>query len=245
MATEILDVNTYFGPTPTHRADGSPQALVSTLEKHSVQWCLTLSTYGVYHSDKSGNQETMNACANFERVIPVATINPLEYYGDQSGLGDLAAQPFEMFRFFPQVQGWPLEFAPFTAVVQQLARTRPVPLMISVRKPGDISLLARLLSGYESSVILEGVGPNTLAESISVLRNEKTFYLETHALRNPDSLSVIRDTIGIDRVLFGSGAPGKSLAASLRSIQHSGLTPEEQIAVLGGNAHSLWHGTGG
>jgi hypothetical protein len=241
MAIEILDVNTYFGPTPTERADSSAQTLVTTLVQNEVQWALTLSTYGVLHSDRTGNIETMNACANFDRLIPVATLNPLDFYGRAGHVEDLAGMPFELFRFFPHRQGWPLSFAPFADIVQRLSSVKSVPLMISVNNPGDITSLVRVLEGYPNAVILAGVAPYTLAECVSVMRTNPQFYLETHSLRSPDALTMLRDTIGISRVLFGSSAPGKSMAVALRFVKRSDLSTDDQLAVLGGNAQSLWH----
>jgi hypothetical protein len=243
MAIEILDVNTYFGPTPTERADASAQTLVSTLVQNEVQWCLTLSTFGVLHSDSAGNIDTMNACANYDRLIPVATLNPLYFFGKEGQVEELASLPFEMFRFFPHRQGWPISFAPFADIIKRLSAAKSVPLMISIRTPGDISALARTLDGYSQAVILAGVAPDTLAECISVMKSEPLFHVETHGLRSPDALTLLRDTVGIQRVLFGSSAPGKSMAAALRAVKRSDLSTEEQLAVLGGNAHSLWHGT--
>jgi len=243
MAIEILDVNTYFGPTPTERADASAQSLVSTLQKNEVQWCLTLSTYGVLHGDRAGNIETMTACSNFDRLIPVATINPMDFFGREGQVEELANLPFEMFRFFPHRQGWPMSFSPFADIVKRLSAAKSVPLMISVKKPGDIGSLERVLDGYAQAVILAGVAPDTLAECISVMKNQPHFYVETHALRSPDALTVLRDTIGIKRVLFGSSAPGESMAAALRFVKRSELSTDDQLAVLGGNAQALWHGS--
>ena len=102
--------------------------------------------------------------------------------------------------------------------------------------------LARAVADYPHTVVLEGVSRETLAETIMVLRDVPRLYLETHALRMPDALRLLRDADSIDRVLFGSDAPGMSLGAALRYVQGSDLTAEEQAAVLGGNAQKIWHG---
>ena len=64
------------------------------------------------------------------------------------------------------------------------------------------------------------------------MRVHANLYVETHALLAPYALPLLRDTVGIGRVLFGSDAPGLSLAAALRYVRASGLSEADQTAVL-------------
>jgi predicted TIM-barrel fold metal-dependent hydrolase len=98
-----------------------------------------------------------------------------------------------------------------------------------------------VLEDYPGAVILAGVNRYTLAEAVSVMRSREKWYLETHALKVMDAIAAVRDAVGIDRILFGSEAPGSSLAAAVRYIRSSILSEAEQAAVLGGNAMKIWH----
>jgi predicted TIM-barrel fold metal-dependent hydrolase len=239
---EITDVNTLFGAYPAQHPDSNAESLVAAMGSQGVAYCLTLSTYGLFFRDVDGNAETMRACRSHDHLIPVATLNPATYWGQSDLIENITSQPFEMFRFFPQAQGWPLDFAPFAEILSRLAALPRMPIMVSVRQPGDITTLARVAANYPHPVILAGVSQPTLAEAITVLRANPKFYLETHSLAGPDALVLLRDVLGIRRVLFGSDAPGMSLGAALRYIRRSGLTETEQDAVLGGNAQKIWHG---
>ncbi len=237
---EITDVNTLFGAYPAQRPDSSPEALVAAMGQQGVAWCLALSTTGLFHHDTEGNAETLRACRAHDHLIPVATLNPTTYYGQEGVIEAVAGEPFEMFRFFPHRQGWPLDFAPFADVLARLAERPRMPVMVGVSRPGDATALARAAADYPHPVILEGVSPATLAEAVSVLRRHPNFFVETHALAAPGALARLRDTVGIGRVLFGSDSPGLSLAASLRSVQNSDLSDDDKNAVLSGNAQRLW-----
>jgi predicted TIM-barrel fold metal-dependent hydrolase len=239
---EITDVNTLFGAYPSQHPDSNAESLVATMGSQGVAYCLTLSTYGLFYRDVDGNAETMRACRSHDHLIPVATLNPATYWGQPGLLESITSEPFEMFRFFPQAQGWPLDFAPFAAILSQLASLPRMPIMVSVRLPGDITTLAHIAANYPHPIILEGVSLPILAEAITVLRSNPRFYLETHALAMPDSLTLLRDTLGMRRILFGSDAPGMSLGAALRFVRRSGLNETEQNAVLGGNAQHIWQG---
>ena len=241
---EITDVNTLFGAYPSHHPDSDPEALVAVMKAQGVDWCLTLSTWGLFHHHAEGNAETMRACRAHDHLIPVATLNPTAYWGQGGVIEDIVQDPFEMFRFFPQAQGWPLDFAPFADVLARLAALPRMPIMVSVPSPGDSTVLARVAADYPHPIILEGVSRATLAEAITVLRRNDRMYLETHALTAPDALTLLRDTVGIGRVLFGSDAPGLSLGAALRAVQRSGLSDADTNAVLSANAQHIWQAGG-
>jgi predicted TIM-barrel fold metal-dependent hydrolase len=239
---EITDVNTLFGAYPAQHADSSPETLVEAMRAQGVDWCLALSTWGLFHSAAEGKAETMRACQAHDHLIPVATVNPVHYWGQEGFIESITANAFEMFRFFPHQQGWPLEFAPFLRILSVLGRTARMPIMVSIEKRGEATQLLRLLDDFPHPVILDGVSPETLTEAIALMRVHENLYLETHALLAPYALPLLRDTAGIGRVLFGSDAPGRSLAAALRYVQSSGLTETDQSAVLAGNAQRIWHG---
>ena len=241
---EITDVNTLFGAYPAQHPDSNPEALVAVMEAHGVDWCLTLSTWGLFHHDTEGNAETMRACRAHDHLLPVATLNPATCWGQSGLIEGIAADPFEMFRFFPQQQGWPLDFAPFTDILTQLAGLPRMPIMVSVPRPGDTTVLARVVAEFPHPVILEGISRTTLAEAVSVLRRNDRMFLETHALHTPDALTLLRDAVGIERILFGSDAPGLSLGAALRSIKNSALSDADKTAVLSANAQRIWQGGG-
>ena len=238
---EITDVNTLFGAYPSHHADSDASTLAATMDALKVDYCLALSTVGLFFRDTDGNAETLRACRAHDHLIPVATINPLTYWGQAGLVDEIADAGYEMFRFFPRQQAWPLDFEPFAAILETLAARPRMPIMVEVARPGDITLLARLTQNYPHPVIMEGVSPETLGEAIFVMQKQPRFYVETHALQSPEALAFFKKTVGMERVLFGSGAPGLSLAAALAYITRSVLTDTEQQAVLGGNAQSIWH----
>jgi predicted TIM-barrel fold metal-dependent hydrolase len=241
---EITDVNTLFGAYPAQHADSSPETLVEAMRANGIDWGLTLSTYGLFHDAAEGNAETMKACRAHDHLIPVATLNPVHYWGQEGLVESVAENAFEMVRFFPHLQGWPLEFAPFLRMLSVLGRLPRMPIMVSVDERGDATQLARLLDDFPHAVVLDGVSPETLTEAIMLMRVHENLYVETHALTAPYALPLLRDTVGIGRVLFGSDAPGRSPAAALRYVRSSGLSDTDQAAVLSGNAQAIWQAGG-
>jgi predicted TIM-barrel fold metal-dependent hydrolase len=205
-----------------------------------VAWSLSLSTIGMYYSADEGNAETMRAGRAHDRLLPVGTLDPRAFLAPAAVEATLAQQ-FEMIRFFPNHQGWPHAYDPFRDILAVLGSKGAPVVMTEVGAPGEITALATSIEDYAGAVVLDGVRPDTLAEAISLMRRNPRVYLDTHALRAPGALVRLRDLIGIDRILFGSRAPGNSLAAALGYVRASGLSVAEQEAVLGGNAAVLWN----
>lgn len=240
---DIIDINALFGAYPSRHPDSTAEALAGIVETQQVTRCLALATAGLFYSDNAGNTETLAACRTYGSFVPVGTLNPSGYWG-QAGRVEEVASAFQMVRFFPCVQGWPVAFAPFGDILDILARGPRTPIMLDVDAPGDVTQLLRIAGDYPHPVILEGVSGRTLTEAIAALRQSPQFYIETHALQVPDGLRLLGETVDIGRVLFGSAAPGLSLGAALRYVRGARLSDVDTTAVLSGNARALWPGLG-
>lgn len=236
---DIIDINALFGAYPSRHPDSTAETLASLVETQSITRSFALSTAGLFYSDEAGNTETLAACRANPVFVPVGTLNPAGYWG-QAGRVEEVAQSFQLVRFFPCVQGWPVAFAPFGEILDILARGPRTPIMLDVDAPGDVTQLLRIAGDYPHPVILEGVSGRTLTEAVAALRRAPQFYLETHALQVPDGLRLLGETVGIGRVLFGSAAPGLSLGAALRYVRGARLSDDDMQAVLSGNARAIW-----
>ena len=260
---EILDINTIFGSFPGRHADSTAESLVEVMSRHEISHALTLSSQGIYYHDMAGNQETINACERFRSaLLPVGTVNPMSFWEADDMLTQIAQTSFSMFRFFPHAQGWPLDYAPFIRIVKLLSEcgkplfergiTLPqptrgwrlwtdsgTPILVSIERPGDASKLAKCIADYPAPVVMVGVTSETIVEAMTVMLTCEQLMLETHRITMPDGLARIRDSVGAQRIVFGSGGPALSTRAALNYVMKSSLTEDEKAAVLGGNASSI------
>lgn len=222
------------GMHPTHKLDITVDRLVREMDAYKVAASVAVSTVGVYHDHVLGNSATLEAAKGANRLVPAATINPVRYFGDATDVAALRQQGFRIFRFFPEEQGWPVDSAAFAQVLKQLTEVKS-PVMIDASEPGEPGRIARLAAGYPGPVILSAVGLDTLAEALAAMADVASLMIETHELRVPDALSLIAGRVGADRVVFGSGAPRRSVAGALQYVFSSTLSDEDKQKVLGGN----------
>ena len=207
-----------FGIHPAHRLDMSPERLVRDMDRHRIAGSLTLSTIGVFHDHTIGNAATLEGARANNRFIPVATINPMEYFGED--LSTLRSQGFRIMRL-----AYEADSSAFKAILMQLAQLK-MPLMIDgTNVPSD----------YPAPVILCGVTNDTLSEALAIMSEHANVMLETHALTALGALEIVVTRVGADRVIFGSGAPILSVAGALSYILSAELSDEDKAEILGGN----------
>ncbi len=235
---EIIDINTLFGPLPAASTDRAVDSLLSMMEKHHVTAACTLSTLGLLLDPIVGNSATKAACSEHKELLPVATLNPTMYFGDSSPIERLQEDGFRLIRFFPAIQSWIPGFGPFKELVKSLASSN-MPLMINIGALGDITILQGILENYPSPVILSTVNSALLAEAISALRTHSNWNVDISHLLSPGSIRLIADSVGAERILFGSAAPSRPIASIVNTLKHSGLSPEQTTKVLAGNARRV------
>jgi len=231
MSAKIIDVNTIFGAYPSEHADSNADTLIKEMAAHNVERSFTLSTWGIFYREAPGNEHSLRAQQHFGgKIHAVATISPHTFFSDAT-VDLLVEQQFALFRFFPEIQEWPIDYAPFEQILRVLAEHRR-PIMVTTSRPGQATALGRLAANYSAPVILEGVGARNIAEALCVLQANDNFYIETHDFKMPGALETFRDRLGIERILFGSGSPALSLGAAIAYVNSSSLSDDEKAAVF-------------
>lgn len=241
MAFEIIDANAIFGPWPIVRADMPIERLITAMSNHGVSRALAVSTVGALHNHGDGNAETLKLCSEQPALIPVATIDPRGYFGATGMVEKLKEQGFRLLRFFPELQGWSLDHAAFLDILDE-ASSANMPIMVQTRNTGNPTVMARSLNGRPLITILEGVSFENMAEAVSVMRKNESIITDTRELRVPGALRFLVDQVGADRVVFGSGCLGSSLAAALGYINDAEISDENKAQIFGGNIKRLLTG---
>lgn len=235
---EIIDLNTLFGPLPSASSDLPVDALLALMQKHAVRAACTLSTLGVLLDPAVGNAATRAACADHPELLPTATLNPTAFFGDPAQVNALKSDGFRLVRFFPAMQGWPVEYAPFRALLASLRGTN-LPVMVQVEQRGDVTRLEALVGDYPAPVVLAGAGIELLAEAVAGLRTHAHWHVSLSNLLSVGAVKAVADAVGPERLLFGTSAPAHPVAAALNAVRLAGLSPEGRALVLGGNARRV------
>jgi len=236
-----LDLNTCFGAYPRRGADHSLATLKRIMDQNRVSKAVTLSLKGVLYDHPEGNDETLAACAGNERLIPAATLDPRKYIGDESTPKTLERAGFKLLRLFPDLQGWPITYAPVRSILGALRETN-MPLLISAPTYGMATEIADLVAGWSFPVVLSGVGYWNMSEAIVLMRAQENIFVETSYLDSPDAIEILVREVGSDRVLFGSNTPVTYFRGPYLSVVHSTVPERDKEAIFYLNAQRVLGG---
>ncbi|MBI3920513.1 MAG: amidohydrolase family protein [Armatimonadetes bacterium] len=234
----IIDANTICGFWARRQTDISPDTLARLMQQAGVARYLTVSTTAIFYDFRAGNDETLALGQKHPGLVPVATVDPRQYIDCLAEVEKRAQQGFLLFRLFPELQGYPLDFAPLHDILAKLNELNR-PVMITTAKLGDATQLADMIALHQTPVIMTDVNYLNLGEAICVMKAHTHLYLETHLLNSPDAIEVLTSEVGADRLIFGSYSPLRYFSSSYLSVSAATITEEQKTQVLVGNIRNL------
>lgn len=234
---KILDVNTSFGFYPYRKVDTSLDSLRDILRSYQAK-ALSLSLKGIFYDATEGNEETLSLLRGERSLYPVATYDPRAYPKDIEYLEGLRAKGFLAIAFFPRLQGWIIDFAPFMEVLDIL-KGEDLPIIIHTSGYGELTRISSLAEEIRNPFIIAGFHYSNLSEAIAVMRRLENIYIESHLLNSPGTLEYLKRYVGVDRVIFGSGTPLLSFETALNVIVTSTLSEDEKEKVLSKNFEGI------
>ncbi len=224
---KVADVNTIFGFWPKRNLDLSLKRLLEEMDRHKVAAALTCSIRGILYSHEEGNEETLRECRSSGRLLPAATIDLRRYPGGKGYVKDLAAQGFRALRLFPDQQGWPINYAPFRALAEEIAAVK-MPVLISNRGLGSLTEIADVFDGADLPIVYMRVNYDAVSEALAVGAKNPQVHVETSLIDTPDGLKVYTRELGAHRLLFGSYAPMHYLGAAHMTLAKAELAEDQR-----------------
>lgn len=107
--------------------------------------------------------------------------------------------------------------------------------------PQELAEAARLCP--ETTVIFGHMGGFYHCQAaIQAAQDLPNVVLDTSAMPYPDMIRRAVETIGPERVLFGSDGPGCVPALEIEKVRLVGLSPKDEVLVLGGNIKRILDG---
>ncbi|MGC9316952.1 MAG: amidohydrolase family protein [Armatimonadota bacterium] len=234
----IIDMVTSFGTDPTRSVDWGVAELLAILERHEVERAYAHSLRAVHYAGPEGNDETLRACAEHEVLEPVATLDPRRYFDAHEEARRRFEQGCRVFRFFPDVQGWPLELLPFVKICETLAELG-ARAIVPARSYGEATRVAERLAHLELPVLLIGGRYTNIGELLAVMAEFPNVYCDGHAQNSPYALELIMQQCGEGRVMFGSDSPMREFLPPLLMARHAEITDEQRRRYLHDNAFAF------
>ncbi|HHY47474.1 MAG TPA: amidohydrolase family protein [Firmicutes bacterium] len=236
---EIIDSNVLFGFWPRRRVDSSLDTVKRIARDHGVSKIVVCCMRGIFDDFVQGNSEAIEASKCDDTVIPAATINPNRFLDCESEMDRCLESGVKLFRFFPEFQGWTYSYRPFLKLLQRLAGAGAI-AMLPTRigrhlEFGSITEIGRAVAETGARCILTDVYYGNLAEALTVASERPGIAIESHLLNSPDAIELVVNTLGPDRLIFGSGSPLKYIDSALLPVMGAACDDTTRHAILSGN----------
>ena len=230
----IVDAYTLLGTWPEMEVDLSVEALATGMQSRGVGRSLVTHTTAIFYHTALGNEQTIQLCSQFEPLEAVAVINPLNYPDCLDEITRCLERGVRVFRLCPREHGYPFSGAvgPLREVIQRLDRARLLLADLSGLTAPEISADLSELLPVPTAVSVDGAG---LGTAIHAARQGPNLWIETSCLAAGGALEAAVRHVGAERVIFGSGAPLRSLGSAVMSVQYAELSEADRNAVFEGN----------
>jgi len=241
MTLRIADVNTVFGFFPKRNVDCSLKRLRAIIDKYYVSKALAVSLKAAFYDYVEGNAETLEFCREDPRLIPVASIDPRAYLGEQEELEEFKRLGFKAVRLFTEFQSYPIDYEPLLRLFKNL-EGMDLPLLIYNSGLGFMTKIARETENRGYPVVILGCTYDVLSEFIALSSENPHLHIETSLLDTPDAFEIIVDKAGPERLIFGSGIPLNYFEASYLMVDKANIPEEIKDLILYRNLENMLGG---
>lgn len=241
-----IDINAFFGhwpywPIPHTSGEDS----LRLMDQFGIDQAAITSLRGMFGNWYEANAETLKlTSAHHDRLTPIASMSPI-CGGGAKVLRELIAQGFRGIRMYPLfLQGYSLR-SPFAEQIAEAAGELGIPVIIPTRPMMNfrfatlpIDDIASLAARHPTTTFILS-GPNYLSEfqsAIEALTHCANMLIEISCMQGFGAVTTMTNSVGEDRVLFGTGLPLHYPACNVAKLEHTCLTKTQVAAVSSENA---------
>ena len=232
----LIDGFTLFGSWPGLPYEHSVEELVSGLDRFKIERACTLSSQGIFFHADDGNRTTEAVCRQNDRLVPIGTADPR--MGACEQIEFCRQHGFRLMALFPDTQEWSLHNVNVTSILQCMAEAG-MAVLIEAKYDGDASVILDRLGDLPLPVMLHEVSLRTLSEAMAVLRTRPNTFLGTRLLCGADTIELLCQEIGADRLIFTSRYPISCFSSAFLTAKFAGIDDAERLAMMGGNLARL------
>jgi len=236
---DIVDIGTLFGVRPATDLDLSAETLLRMMANNQVDEALTCSLKAIQYNFSTGNDQTLDLCRAHPSLHPVAVVDPRQAPDCLAEVERCASAGFVAFRFFREYQGWAIANQSFKHLLQAIVQTGK-PVIVHTPASGDATALLDIAGGWDIPVVLASITYSILSEALAVVTDGPNFYLEAHRVALPGQVEAMIETVGAERLMFGSWAPLFSQRPSMDMVLESEISQADKSLILSGNARRVF-----
>lgn len=232
----FIDGFTLFGSWPGLPYDHQVEELISGLERFKIERACTLSSKGIFFDAAEGNVSTWETCKQFANLVPIGVADPR--INGEAQVDYCQETGFPLISLYPASQGWALSSLVARATLKKIDAAQ-MPLIIEAGCDGDPTAVLQALEGLTMPVILLDVSLLNVSEAMAVLRARPQTYLATRLLCGGDTIELLSQEVGADRLVFTSRFPFSCFSSAYLTAKFATISETDQRLMMGENMARL------
>jgi predicted TIM-barrel fold metal-dependent hydrolase len=244
---DVIDVHMHLGPySQFHIAHNDAQGMIEEMDRLGIRQGWVAAHAAISADARRGNDESAEAVraypGRFQAYVVVDPNYPEEVLPE---LERRMAQPeFNMIKIHPSLAQYPID-GPNYAPVWDVAEEYACPVLTHAWS-GDALCgpepIRRVMQKHPEVNLLFGhaLFPTTFEEAAKVALEFPNLWLDiTSSNQSYRMIEHAVETVGAERILYGSDMPFLGAAGALGRILHAEISDEDKALILGGNAKRL------
>ena len=184
------------------------------------------------------NDQTLALCRAHPWLRPVGVIQPRDTFTWRREVERCLAAGARLFRIYPDQGHWPVDSVLLTEIVERLAGTGAA-LLVDATMPGLPSKVAAATAAAGVPLIFTEARYYPLAELLPLAERYPHVFLETSRLTSPEGIERCVETVGADRLVFGSGTARYPAWVAWQVLERADVSDEDREAIAWRNVARL------
>ena len=231
--------------------NSDPAYFVDYLKRCGVDYAVILADHTPIVNGMCSNEYVLNFCADYEELIPFASINPYMTPNMAEELKRLVKKGFRGIKFYPTYQYFYVN-EPLLYPLYACAQDLQIPVMFHTGtsvfkgarlKYGDPIYLDDLAVDFpEMKILMVHSGRGIWYDrAVFLCRLHQNIHMEVAGLPPQKLLDYFPELEKVaDQVIFGSDWPGVlDIGENIDAVKKLNLSEEAKLKILGGNAAKL------
>lgn len=232
----LIDLNTAIGVWPGDSGEaGGVEALLQAMQARNVGRAIVWHTLGLVGLSATGNTRVIEAAKERSALVPAGVLDPRDGPACLQEAARCLAAGVGIFRFCPGAHRYPFsaQYGPLVAALDAVRDARLIAVDL-----GEAPLALDVAPLLTRPVVFT-VAAARLAEVLALGAKSPAVHVEVSGLLAGGAIEAAVRTLGAEQVLFGSGAPRRSVGAAVMGVQFAELSEAERAALFEANATRL------
>lgn len=236
----VFDANVSLGRRHDQRVSASgdtPEATLSEMARAGIQRAVVYSPHAVNFDSKDGNNLLFETVQGHDALVPQYVCNPSVDNLDEFS-SEITEHNIRSVRIAPTSHGYPFRDWLAGDWLEWMSSTK-MPFWVAAPEIDPSELHETMAAHPDVNFVLAEVHYAHLPWAVPLLKSLPNAYIEISRFVLVNGIVRLLDSVGGERILFGSAFPDSTMSPQLYNLHLNGLGNDVLAAICAGNLERL------